>query len=186
MVLSLIAYYIIYKDHSESAVGFLVLSIFVAPAIPFILFSMRNKEAHSLGGGHGGGQRQIGGYYGGGQPAAGGGPAYGGGGGRGGKVVGVSGMYKGAEFPIQSGEELLIGRDSAISHIIIDQGAENISRKHCGITYDPGNRLYHVTDYSSNGTFKEDGTRLLTNVTSALPIGSLIILGTRQTSFRLG
>jgi pSer/pThr/pTyr-binding forkhead associated (FHA) protein len=102
-----------------------------------------------------------------------------------GAIVGLSGMYKDASFPVGGGEEIIIGRDAAVSHIVIDQNAEKISRRHCGITFDPGSGMYRVTDYSSNGTFQEDGTRMLTNVPTTLPRGAIVSLGSRQTSFRL-
>jgi hypothetical protein len=182
-VLACIAYYMIYEEYTHTAAGLLVLSILVSPSIPFILFAIRNNEGATMSGvgtyhpdgGHprnnpgGGGTAPVGGAY-----------------GDGGKVTGVTGMYQGVSFPIDRGEELFIGRDSATAHVIIDQGADKISRKHCGIVYDESNRTYRVTDYSMNGTFKEDGTRLMANVPAILPIGSVIILANRQVSFRLG
>jgi hypothetical protein len=179
-VISYIAYYIIYDEYTQTAAGLLVLSILISLSIPFILFAIRNNDGAASSGIYGAGR--TGGSQGG-LPAVGGaGGAYG----ESGKVTGVTGMYQGVSFPIGRGEELLIGRDSAIAHVIIDQGAEKISRKHCGIVYDETNRTYRVTDYSMNGTFKEDGVRLLANVPAILPIGSVIVLANRQVSFRLG
>jgi hypothetical protein len=183
-VIGYIAYYMIYEEYTHTAAGLLVLSILVSPALPFILFAIRNNDGTTMSGTYSAGQ--ISGHQrsipvGGGTIAPAGG-AYG----DGGKVTGVAGMYQGVSFPIGRGEELLIGRDSATAHVIIDQGADKISRKHCGIMYDESNRTYRVTDYSMNGTFKEDGTRLMANVPAILPIGSVIILANRQVSFRLG
>jgi hypothetical protein len=174
-VIGYISYYMIYEEYTHTAAGLLVLSILVSPAIPFVLFAIRNNNGATISGAYGpgrngGGQRSV--------PA---GAVYG----DGGKVTGLAGMYQGVSFPISRGEELLIGRDSATAHVIIDQGADKISRKHCGIVYDESNRTYRVTDYSMNGTFKEDGTRLMANVPAILPIGSVIILANRQVSFRL-
>jgi uncharacterized membrane protein YhaH (DUF805 family) len=100
-------------------------------------------------------------------------------------IVGVDGMYKGGVFPIEPNEEIIIGRDSALSHIVIDKGAAKVSRKHCGIVYDANKRMYTVYDYSSNGTFREDGSRLLANTGNLLPRGTLISLGSRNNSLRL-
>jgi hypothetical protein len=181
VVVYYIAYYIIYEEYTHTAAGLLVLSILVSPSIPFILFAIRNNDGVTLSGGYGG-SRPAGRSQGG-LPAAGGmGGAYD----ERGTVTGVTGMYQGVSFPVARGEELLIGRDSATAHVIIDQGADKISRKHCGIVYDDANRTYRVTDYSMNGTFKEDGVRLIANVPAILPIGSVIILANRQVSFRLG
>jgi hypothetical protein len=182
-VICFMAYYIIYEEYTHTAAGLLVLSILVSPSIPFILFAIRNNEGATMSRAYGGGQMNV---SRGSAPVGGGaiGPA--GAYSDGGKVTGVTGMYQGVSFPIVRGEELLIGRDSATAHVIIDQGADKISRKHCGIIFDETNRTYRVTDYSMNGTFKEDGTRLIANVPAVLPIGSVIILANRQVSFRLG
>ncbi|MCL2126100.1 MAG: FHA domain-containing protein [Oscillospiraceae bacterium] len=110
---------------------------------------------------------------------------YGGGYGRG-SIVGVSGMYRGTTIDIPVGEEIVIGRDSLMAHIIIDQDADRISRKHCGIRFNPNDGMYSVIDYSTNGTFREDGSRLLSNVPVSMPSGTVIIIGSRNTSFRLG
>jgi len=48
VVLSYMAYYTIYEDHSDSAFGLLIISIFFPIAIPFLLFSMRTKQPYSL------------------------------------------------------------------------------------------------------------------------------------------
>ena len=103
----------------------------------------------------------------------------------GGVIIGKTGMYRYAVFRIESGEELFVGRDAAVSHIIVDTGAEKVSRKHCGILYDGRRRQYIVTDYSSNGTFCEDGNRLPGMVLTALPCGTVIYLGDRSNSFIL-
>ena len=101
-------------------------------------------------------------------------------------IIGKTGMYRYATFRIESGEEMFIGRDAAMSHIIVDTGAEKVSRKHCGIVYDGRRRQYIVCDYSSNGTFREDGGRLPEMVMTVLPYGTTIYLGDRQNSFLLG
>jgi len=102
-----------------------------------------------------------------------------------GVIVGKTGMYRNAVFKIKSGEELIIGRDAALSHIIVDTGAEKVSRKHCSIVYDGHLGQYIVTDYSSNGTYTEDGVRLPNKVMYSLPRGTTIYLGNRQNSFKL-
>ncbi|MDR1571434.1 MAG: FHA domain-containing protein [Clostridiales Family XIII bacterium] len=100
-----------------------------------------------------------------------------------GSVTGLSGMYAGATIDVAAGDELVIGRDPVLANLIISDNADKISRRHCGIIFD-GAR-YSVTDYSSNGTFKADGTRLMANIPTAMPRGSEIILGSKQLSFRL-
>jgi hypothetical protein len=100
-----------------------------------------------------------------------------------GSITGLTGMYKDATLDITAGEELVIGRDPVLANLIISENADKISRKHCGIVFDGAK--YSVTDYSSNGTFKADGTRLMANIPTTLPRGTEIILGSKQLSFRL-
>ena len=102
-----------------------------------------------------------------------------------GVITGISGMYKNAAFNLENGEEIIIGRDSLKAHVIVDQDADKISRKHCGIIFDAASRTCSVIDYSSNGTFKEDGTRFMANMPTPVPNGTVIILGSKQNSFRL-
>jgi uncharacterized membrane protein YhaH (DUF805 family) len=130
-----------------------------------------------MGGGYQGGSYPSGGYQGG-YPAGGYAQAIG--------IVGTAGMYKNVTFPIDDYEEMVIGRDAAFSHIVIDQNAEKISRKHVSIGYDPGEGMYIVTDLSSNGTYMDNGTRLTANVAMKLPRGSVIYLAKPDNSFKLG
>jgi len=102
-----------------------------------------------------------------------------------GSIVGVSGMYRNATIDIPAGEEIFIGRDAVEVHVIIDQDTERISRKHCGIRYNTADGSYIVTDYSTNGTYGENGSRLPSNMPVSMPRGALIVLGSRQVSFRL-
>ncbi|MDR0519109.1 MAG: DUF805 domain-containing protein [Clostridiales Family XIII bacterium] len=100
-------------------------------------------------------------------------------------IIGLSGMYANVTFPIESYEELVIGRDAAFSHVVIDTNAEKISRKHVSVGYDASERMYVVTDFSSNGTYMNNGTRLTANVAMKLPAGSVIYLAKPDNSFRL-
>jgi hypothetical protein len=116
-------------------------------------------------------------------------PAYGPGGGapQAGQpsLTGMSGMYAGQNIPMAANDELLIGRDATMANIILDQNADKVSRKHCGIRYDAGRGVYMVTDYSSNGTFIDGGSRLVANVPTAMQHGTVIALGNRENRFRL-
>jgi hypothetical protein len=102
-----------------------------------------------------------------------------------GVIIGKSGMYKNATIRISNGEELIVGRDAALAHIIVDTESEKVSRRHCKIAYDGERMRYYVTDYSSNGTYKEDGTRLASNVSTTLSRGAVIYLGNKRNSFLL-
>ena len=103
-----------------------------------------------------------------------------------GSLLGLSGEYKGETIDIPADEEITIGRDTSLSHVIICEGARIVSRKHCGVRFNPSDGTYGVTDYSKNGIFRDDGSRLPPDVEVTLPGGTVIILGSRQiASFRL-
>jgi len=101
-------------------------------------------------------------------------------------IIGVVGMYKGITFPIASDEELIIGRDAMLSHIVITDSAEKISRKHITVSFDTYDNVYTVTDHSSNGTYLADGTRLVANIPVKLQRGTVIYLAKRDNTFKLG
>lgn len=180
MVIYYIALYIIYKEYFNSPGGMLVLSIFVSPAVPFLFFSMGKRDP--LDGGYstqyrGSQQQTFGGYSQQSQPQF---PL------QSGNIIGVNGMYAGQNFPVNNGEELIFGRDGAFAHIIIDSNATKVSRKHCAIRYDANSRAYSVTDYSSNGTFRDGSTRLIANMPTSIQPGTVISLGDSGNQFRLG
>lgn len=103
----------------------------------------------------------------------------------GGSLTGLSGMYAGQTLPLASNDEMVIGRDNAFCNLIVDQNAEKVSRKHCGILYDVARGTYQVTDYSTNGTFIDGGNRLVANMPTTLQQGAIIALGNRENRFKL-
>lgn len=102
-----------------------------------------------------------------------------------GSVMCLSGEFQGYSFPVKYGKELIIGKDPAVCNVVIDLKYKTISRKHVGIKYDPQQQIYHVTDYSSNGTYVNNGARLEPNQITYLKKGTVINLGNSEYSFRL-
>lgn len=102
-----------------------------------------------------------------------------------GSISGLSGMYAGQTLPLADGEEMVIGRDDTLCNLIVDQNAEKVSRKHCGVIYNASNASYLVTDYSSNGTFIDGGNRLVANLSTTLAHSTVIALGSRENRFKL-
>ncbi|MDR1017550.1 MAG: FHA domain-containing protein [Lachnospiraceae bacterium] len=100
-------------------------------------------------------------------------------------IKGITGMYAGASFPIADYEPIVIGRDSAVSHIVISENSSKISRAHVSISFDPNSNMYTVIDRSSNGTYLDDGTRLLSNQPRQVSRGTSIYLAKRDNTFRL-
>lgn len=100
-----------------------------------------------------------------------------------GLLVGMNGTYNGSRIPIEEKSELILGRDSTMCNLIVN--GTKVSRKHCAIKYDPGMQVYRVIDYSSNGTYEADGSRLMSNKYTSLNKGSIIYLGDQSNMFRL-
>lgn len=94
-----------------------------------------------------------------------------------GGIIGISGEYAGARIPVGK-SPVVIGRDQNSSNVIL---ADNrISRQHCSIVYDAARKMYIVRDFSSNGTFMQDGTRLKSNQINELPSGTQIRVGDKN------
>ena len=100
-------------------------------------------------------------------------------------ITGMSGMYAGQTIPLAPNDEMVIGRDNVSCNLIVDRNAEKVSRKHCGITYNPAQGAYMVTDYSSNGTYIDGGNRLVANMPTSLQRGTIIALGNKENRFKL-
>lgn len=94
-----------------------------------------------------------------------------------GRLIGLTGEYAGAKIPIGK-EPIVIGRDQHCSNIILQNN--QVSRQHCSIVYDANRKLYIVRDFSSNGTFLENGTRLNPNQVNELPAGTQFRVGTNK------
>lgn len=68
-----------------------------------------------------------------------------------GVLVGITGDIKNNSYRLYDNDEVVIGRDSKQSHIVINNCL--ISRKHCSIKFDMSKQCYKICDYSTNGTF---------------------------------
>lgn len=99
------------------------------------------------------------------------------------EILCFCGMLEGARIPVRDGDEILVGRDAQVSHLILE--GEGVSRRHCRIRYDGSQEAYFVTDYSMNGTFLSEGDRLPTNQEIRLSRGSVIFLGNRESRLSL-
>jgi len=100
-------------------------------------------------------------------------------------ITGMSGMYAGQTIPLAPNDEMVIGRDGATSNLVVDKNAEQVSRKHCGITFNQAQGIYLVTDYSSNGTFIDGSNRLVRKMPTSMQRGTIIALGNKENRFRL-
>lgn len=101
-----------------------------------------------------------------------------------GVMVGLKGMYAGAEIPLTSGEYIKLGR-AATNHLVFD-GQNNISRNHCKIKWNSERKTFQFYDYSTNGTFANGSEDCLPqNLEIDMAPGTVIALGDDTNIFRL-
>lgn len=94
------------------------------------------------------------------------------------------GDYDGARIPLGDGIYLGVGRDPAVSSLIIP--GEGVSRLHCRIRYNSGSNTYTIVDSSTNGTYTADGARLKKDMETTVAPGTTIRIGNSGYTFQLG
>lgn len=99
------------------------------------------------------------------------------------QITCVSGEFAGASFPLNPHDTVVIGRDSEVCNIVISAG--KVSRRHCAVSFDAAKGQFAVMDCSTNGTYLENGTRLLANLRNMLPAGTVISIGSNENRFKL-
>ena len=104
-----------------------------------------------------------------------------------GTIIALSGKEAGYSYPLNDGEELIIGKDAKVAHIIVGSQYDLVSRKHCGVKYDAAADKYQVIDYSTNGTYINSITRgrLTKGIYVTVPKGTVINLGKETLDFKL-
>lgn len=96
----------------------------------------------------------------------------------------IGGDYKGGKITVNSGEELIIGRNSQISQIVLPD--MDISRIHCSIRFSQTEHLYYVTDLSSyETTYLNDTIHIKKGQCIPCPLGSKLTLGNGKNQFIL-
>ncbi len=101
-------------------------------------------------------------------------------------IRGILGEHEGEEIRVKAGDEIVLGCDASCCQIVFGESSANISMKHCSICFNAADNKYIVTDYSKEGTFTGDERRLQPNTPALLFPGTVIFLGDKQNSFRLG
>ena len=96
-----------------------------------------------------------------------------------GKVVIVDGARSGTSFTINDGQTAKIGRSMQSSDLVLDYISE-ISRIHCTVNFNARERLFYLTDLSTNGTFFENNERLYVNRTYRIASGQRFFLVRRD------
>ena len=101
-----------------------------------------------------------------------------------GRITVVSGEHQGKTFTFRAGEEMILGRDPALSSIVFQY--PKVSRRHCGIRFDAASGNYQVTDYSSNGTRLSNGAMVSAGSYTAIAPGTVIYLGNQHEAIQVG
>lgn len=101
-----------------------------------------------------------------------------------GVMVGLSGVYVGAEIPMTDGEYIHLGRQKT-NHLVFE-GQAKVSRDHCKIKWDAAQGKFIIFDYSSTGSFvKGSHDCLPQNLEMPLEPGTIIAIGDDTNTFRL-
>lgn len=87
----------------------------------------------------------------------------------------VAGPCSGTFATIKGNDIIKVGRSKIGCNLSMDYDS-NISRVHCTVQYNRRRRCFQVTDYSTNGTFLENGSRLPAQKTVNVQINSRIFL----------
>ena len=101
-----------------------------------------------------------------------------------GRITVVSGEHQGKTFIFRAGEEMILGRDPALSSIVFQY--PKVSRRHCGIRFDAASGNYQVTDYSSNGTRLSNGAMVSAGSYTMIAPGTVIYLGNQHEAIQVG
>lgn len=100
-------------------------------------------------------------------------------------LIGIKGIYAGAEIPTPDKMEIVIGRDPKLCNLVYDRGNTIVSRCHCSVVFREDEDRYYLTDYSKNGTYTLDGKRFIPNCPVPVERGTVICIGSKAESFRL-
>lgn len=100
---------------------------------------------------------------------------------------GIRGAYAGVSVPLADGQQVAIGRDPSMVHLVLPRDQPGVSKRHAVISYDAGSGLFRLEDcWSSNGTFLTGGTRVTPGQTRALRPGDGFYLALPDVSFEVG
>lgn len=101
-----------------------------------------------------------------------------------GVLVGLSGVYAGAEIPMADGETIRFGRLS--NNDLVFNNQPKVSRNHCQVRWDAAQKKFSFRDYSSNGSFANGSEECLPqNIDLWIEPGTVIAIGDNTNLFRL-
>ncbi len=101
-----------------------------------------------------------------------------------GVMVGLTGMYAGAQISFADGESIKLGR--LPDNDLVFENQPKVSRNHCQIKWDATRKKFSYLDYSSNGSFVNGSDDCLPqNIEMWLPVGTVVAIGDEENTFRL-
>ena len=101
-----------------------------------------------------------------------------------GALVFTKGKLLGVIIRIRDGIEITVGRDAVKADVVVAE--KTISRLHCKVIYHRDIHSYSVFDYSKNGVFLRDGSRLPFEQEVIIASGEELWLGSADNIIRLG
>lgn len=101
-----------------------------------------------------------------------------------GTLIGISGLYQGAQITLKDGETIRLGRKA--DNDLIFASEMHVSRQHCQITWDEARSRYKIYDTSSTGTYMNGQEEPLPqNMEVWLDTGSMLDIGDSSNRFSL-
>lgn len=90
-----------------------------------------------------------------------------------------TGSMGGFRVPVEEGQIINIGTGGKYSHLVLDyKEYPNVSRLHCTVSYKDG--MYFVVDCSTNGTYLNDGRRLIKGKRTPINPQSILMLANNK------
>jgi len=99
-------------------------------------------------------------------------------------LIGIKGQYAGQKVSLKDGQ-VSIGRDPRLSNLVYSQSNEEISRKHCTVSYDNASKSFYIKDSSTNGTFLSPKERLPNGEDISVKAGNKFYLSNTKELFEL-
>ena len=90
----------------------------------------------------------------------------------------IKGPLEGWLFEFSSNGILSFGRSGQYSNAVIED--KSLSRLHCTIWFNEKDRRLYIQDFSSNGTFKQNGERLQKEIMYPLDFGEIFYLASTE------
>lgn len=101
-----------------------------------------------------------------------------------GVMVGLTGMYAGAEIPFEDGMRIRLGRLS--DNDLVFANETHVSRRHCEISWNASSKRFNIKDFSSSGSYINGSEECLPqNIDTPLLPGTILDIGDENNRFRL-